>query len=371
MKNVLIYGVYDFDNLGDDYMVAVIDEYLKSKKINPIYINNSTINNYFNLAIKREFELPFNKKYKNKIIKLFEIMKWYFHKNNIKNIDSLIFMGGGYTSESFGTRNLLNLLLLCKKFKSKKIFFTGQTVGPVYKRLNMYLIKKIYKSGSAIFVRETKSQKFLASLGIKSKLVGDDAFLTNYCVKRDKAKDYIVYNYKDFKTYENYKKEYFKILLRFAKEKKMKVLVIPFRSSKGADEYKCNYELYTFLKSNGINTEFVVEKSINNFQEILSNSKIVIGTAYHSIVLGLIFNNKVFSYYNGKYYKQKIEGILDWFNLSKTNCEPMNNILSSYNKMCSSIEELDIKSNEKIVKNIHTNVTKTWDYIIKCIIENK
>lgn len=371
MKKVLIYGVYDFDNLGDDYMLAMIDQYLKKRNICPIYIKNCSIENYFNTKVKRDFEWLFNTKYKNKVAKLYNILKWYINKENISNIDALVFMGGGYTSETFGTRNLLILLLLCKKFKTKNIYFTGQTVGPVHKKINQYLIRRIYRSGIKVFVREKSSKEYLKTLNIKSELVGDDAFLTPNIIKAPKKEEYMIYNYKEFEDYHEYKENYFKILLKIAKNKKLKVKVIPFRSNKNSKEFKSNYELFLYLKRNQIPVEFVVERDIKKFQNIISHSEMIIGTAYHSIVLGLIYNNKVFSYYNGKYYQQKIKGILNWYGISKSNSEKMEKISTSYNKLLQSIQETDLSRNANTTQEIRRKVIQAWDSIINDITNEK
>lgn len=370
MKKVWIYGAYDADNLGDDYMMYQIDKKLKTSNIKPIYKSYSKRKNYFNMKIDETYEFP---KSNNKLFLLFNTLKWIFNSKDIENVKALIFMGGGYTNEEFGLKNLLIIYFLILKFKlnNKKIYFTGQTVGPVNKKIYKFLIKRIYKCANKIYVREEFSKAFLDSLKIDSELIGDDAFLTynnlNFDIDLIEKKGKVIFNYKEFSSYDLYKKQYFEFLLNFAKDINSKILVIPFRSEKTSKEYLVNYELYEYLKENGIDTEFIVERDIEKFQKIFSSSKYVIGTAYHSIVLGLIFNNIVYSSFLGNYYKIKIEGILNWYKLSGKNSINMEDIKSF--DIVNSINKQDLCSQKIITTEISDKVNKAWDKMIEEIIK--
>ena len=48
MRKVLVYGSYDIDNLGDDYMMLQVDKKLKDNDIQPIYIDSKNKKKYFN-----------------------------------------------------------------------------------------------------------------------------------------------------------------------------------------------------------------------------------------------------------------------------------------------------------------------------------
>ena len=276
-------------------------------------------------------------------------------------------MGGGYTNESFSLVHLFKMYLYTLKFhlNKKKVYFTGQTVGPAKSKLGKIILKKLYKNGDKVFVREKYSKEILDKYKIQNKLVGDDAFLVlgNYKYDTNIDKEYIIFNYKDFDGYDKYKDEYFKFLLEIATKKNKKVKIIPFRSREDSREYKINYELYEYLKEKNIDAEFCVEKDIEKFNEIFRKSEIVVGTAYHSIVLGLIFNNDVYSSYLGNYYKMKINGILDWYNYND-NCFNLEDISKEKfsDKICNNLTNQ--KEQIKITNKIVENVVEAWNEII-------
>lgn len=370
MKKVLVYGAYDLDNLGDDYMMYQVDQKLKENGIVPVYRGLSKKRNYFNISEIETLEFP---KSNNKLVFLLKVIKWILKREDIKDIDSVICMGGGYTNEEFGLMNLLRLYFFILKFKMhrKKIYFTGQTVGPIESKFFVKLIKKIYSSAEKILVREEYSKKLLESYNIKSELVGDDAFLTlgNSKIPKIEKENKIIFNYKEFENYSEHKDKYFNVLYKFAESQKgYKIVVVPFRSSKDDKEYRANFELYNYLKKKNIDVEFKVERNIEELKKLFLTSKYVVGTAYHSIVLGLIFNNKVFSAYSGEYYKMKINGILDWFNISETNCIELSKI--SCEKIEKNINELGIEKIKDNSRKIANNVNNAWNEIIHEILEN-
>ena len=371
MKKVLVYGAYDMDNLGDDYMMYQVDQKLRNNNISPVYRTFSSKTNYFNVNESETLEFP---KDKNKLILALKTVKWLFTSKDIKDIDALICMGGGYTNEKFGIQNLLRLYFTIIKFKrnNKKIYFTGQTVGPAKKGIYLSLIKKIYKSANKIFVREIYSQKFLVDNKIDCELAGDDAFLTlinNDSEKTDEKDNSIIVNYKEFGNNDEYKNKYFDFLRSISTKMGYKVIIIPFRSSEKTKEYKINYELYEYLKTNGINAEFKVERNINSFESIFKKSKITIGTAYHSVVLGLIFNNTAYTAYLDEYYKIKMNGILNWYEYSETNCINLKDILNGKFEDMILNNNFDMEKQFCISKKIADNVSKAWDKIIRDIEE--
>lgn len=368
MKKVLIYGAYGMDNLGDDYMMKCIDEKLLSEGLQPIYFKRNHESYYFEDCKNKEmYEFPLELKYKSKLRKIIQTLKWYWKTDDLKEIDALIFMGGGYINEQFGIENIIKLYILTKKFKNKKIYFTGQSVGPVYSKFGKKIIKKIYESANAISVRETVSYDYLKKIGLKVNLVGDDAFLDKSFNDVQKAKKkHIIFNCKDFDKYEDFKESYFEFLLKIAKKEKDNIIIMPFRSSRNSNEYKINKELANYLEENEIVCNFVVNRDFSSFNDLFHNARFVVGTAYHSIVLGLKNNSKVFSFYSGDYYKMKIEGILDWYDISKKCSKDMKNIK---NVDLDILENYDSNVTPDITKKIQKSVDEFWNKIIKEVLE--
>ena len=372
--NLLIYGVYDDNNLGDDYMMLKINQFLMDKDVKPVFVERTIErNNYFNDSNKIKYLYnPIIHKENGKLKKLkkmCKIVKWLFLSNDIKEFDALIFMGGGYTNEQFGNLNLIKLLMWKIKFKklNKKIFFTGQTIGPAHKFITKLLLKCLYKNVSKVNVREKYSLKYIQNHNIKGALVGDDAYLDLVDNKIIKKENILIINYKCFDGYNN-EEMFINAIIKFAKKNNLKVVVIPFRAEEKYEEYKVNYKLYLKLKENNIDSEFVVERNIEKLEVLFKKSKYVIGTAYHSIVLGLKYNNIVMSAYKGEYYKIKMTGILDWYNLNNSaislNMFGERSINTILNK------EKNINVIKKTTNKLIASLNNEWNNIIKDVKEN-
>ena len=293
MDKVLIYGAYGMDNLGDDFMVECIKSKIKKNNIKPVLFKRNNEKYYFNCIEEEKYFFPLEIRYKSKFKKIKETIKWIFNTNLHKEYKALIFMGGGYINEQFGIKNLIRIYLLCLKHRKNNIYFTGQSVGPYKSFLGKILIKQIYMFGDKIAVREKTSSTYLSKEKIEHKLIGDDAFLFCYDGREKSNAKYVIFNCKDFKNYDTYKNNYFNFLLGVSRKCKNKVLIIPFRSEVNSNEYKINLELFNFLKMNKIDCLFVVEKDLNKFIDYYFSSNLTIGTAYHSIVLGLIANKEL------------------------------------------------------------------------------
>lgn len=372
---LLIYGVYDDNNLGDDYMMLKINQYLNEKNIDCVFIKrNLENNNYFNVNKLVYLDNPFIYRCSGKLIKIkktINILKWMFTSKDVQEYDALIFMGGGYTNEQFGNINLIKMLLWKIKFKrlKKNIYFTGQTIGPAKKIFSKFLLKSLYSNVKKVHVREKYSLNYIKENDIEGELIGDDAFLDKIENKKFVKEDLMVINYKCFKDY-NEERLFTKSIIDFYNKNQLKILIIPFRSQEKYEEYKVNYKLYQILKENNVDVEFKVENDINKFENILKKSKYVIGSAYHSIVLGLKYGNIVISVYKGDYYKIKMTGILDWYDLN-TSAIPFESL--SVQK----IEEI-IKCTPKNIDQIQENTNKLiksvnngWQLIIDNVKENK
>lgn len=373
MKKVLLYGCYNGDNLGDDLILEAVYGYLNKNNIDiSIFCTNPEGKNYFNLKNKYHIVGQVDKtgndllaKVKHKV----SVLKQYIHKRN-KQYDCIIFVGGGYINGIFGLKNLIKIYLLTRSFKkyNKKIFFTGQTVGPFKNRISEKLTKNIYKSANKIIVREKYSKKILDEWKLNNVLVGDDAYLLKQKNNEEKClSNSIIINVKDFKGYERWENKYIEIIKEVVKNGENKVYFIPFRSDVNSKEYKTNLKLAEQLKKYHINSEIFVPFTIQELLEIYSESKFVIGTAYHSIVLALLSNKEPYSFYAGEYYERKIKGVLSLYGLEEKNCANFE-INEQVNSMIKKIGINKLGKNTSIknrTNQIKGKLYKTWDEIIK------
>lgn len=372
-KKVLIYGLYDWCNLGDDLMMYEINNKIIEKNIIPFFIQNDN-DNYFNFEKKYDSNLLINKKseksYFNKILKYFKLLKLLVRKNEY---DALIFMGGGYINRSIGSGYgrlvYIYLLKTIFKFQGKKVYFTGQTVGPINNKLEKMIIKKIYKKAD-VTVREKKSKKLLDELNIKNSLVGDDAYLSyNTFADKSIAEKFIIVNYKDFSGYEGIKNDFEKFLINVYNKTKLKIVLVPFRKGDKYSEYKIHKQFLKNLKEKGVNVELFETDSVEKLNDLFASCEFVIATAYHAVVLGLKNNKKVYTGYVGKYYQTKMEGITSFYKNSSYKLYNLTNT-NIFNTILDEINSYDVENN-KISLRIHNCVVNNWDRILMEINDEK
>lgn len=368
MKKVLIYGLYDWDNLGDDLMMYCVKNKLEENNITPYFVRSHN-DNYFDESYRYENSLQTDKisnnKIKNAILKFWQVFTFNPNKNNY---DSIIFMGGGYINRSIGSGygKLIYILLLKRKFKKMNIFFTGQTSGPINNFIDRILLKQIYKKAT-VYVREKNSYCLLKKIGINSLLAGDDAFLLNYSGIKKTKKDYFIVNFKSFSGYDNLFNKFQHLIINVARQRKLKVILIPFRNIDSYDEYRIHVKLKKILEKEKIEVELFKSKKVDELISCINNSKFMIGTAYHFLTLGILLNKTIFTGYVGKYYKNKIQGIIDLTEYKNVRCYDLEKEdLSQMEK--DALKEIK-KDNSNKVESVKRDVSNEWDYVIKKIKE--
>ncbi len=372
MKKVLLYGWYSADNLGDDFMLETTYQFLKKNDVEVKILQKKDDKNYF-IDYQNDYEKIEYFLYKdysknkiiNKLIKLTKLTRFAIHSKYFKSFDSIIFIGGGYVNGVFNFMELINMYLLSKKFKN--VYFTGQTVGPFKNKIESKIAKKIYSKGKRIFVREIFSDKILNEYNIKHEIVADDAFLFDEKNKKyeiysnnSKEKNYILINLKDFSGYEQAQNKFFTIIKNLATKLNYDIKCIPFRSNKDSKEYKNHIELVKYLKENNINASICIPKNIAELKKLYDESSFVIGTAYHSVTLALLFNKIPYSAYIGEYYKMKIQGILSFYNLEKSNCFDILN--ENEEVICNKIikDKKDNTNIANITKQLCNKINAKW-----------
>lgn len=380
MKKVLLYGWYNADNLGDDFMLETTYEFLENKGIEVSIFEREGEKNYFEMH-KKYNKIDFflyhkikSNRFINKFIKLFKMLSFNFTNKDCKSLqefDSIIFIGGGYINSVFSFKEIINIYLLNRKFRKlgKSIFYTGQTVGPFKNIIIQKIAQNLYKNATKIVVREKYSYELLNNLSIKNKLVGDDAYLYKKQYSNTSMGNYMIVNVKDFKGYEGIKKTYFGMIQNIAKELHYSVICIPFRSDKQSKEYENNLELCENLIQNNIDAQLIIPKSIEELEQLYVNSNFTIGSAYHSIVLSLLFCKEAYSVYVGKYYEIKIKGILGMYGLEETNCIDITKddtkkfiqYIIEKQKFCDKNYNIITNRTHEIIEN----VTNEWNQIIQ------
>lgn len=242
----------------------------------------------------------------------------------VKKSDLILFSGGGYINDIFGTgEKALNLVLLAKGL-GKPVAMMGQGIGPIQSDHFFNKARRALPKVDLIALREKKySLPLLYSLGVQPENVvvtGDDAI---EIIAQEKELPQIETNsgiginvrvsfYSDI--CENVLRKISHVLDCIRKkyfEFELYPIPIQFRGS--------NNDLHNILQIfNCIVISFDREKvdCFNIFDNLINNirkCRIVITGSYHAAVFALSMGIPVISIYGTEYYRQKFVGLADMF----------------------------------------------------------
>ena len=369
MKKILLFGAYSDNNLGDDLILFLVNRLIKRKQCMPLVLNRYKMNDFFTNDYNFVDNSIYNPELNSKKIK--RILK--IKSEKIEKTDALFFLGGGYSNEKFGIMNLTKMNILVKQYSKNKvpIYFFGQTIGPSKSKIGYKILENIYSKGKEVYVREKYSTDFFKKK-IATELIGDDAYLSYEDFDKNKTKENIIVNMKDFDNNDEYYNDYLKLIASISRKVNNEIHIVPFRNDKNLNEYKLNYKLYSDLKKRKIKCKFCNIKTYKDLTNEFSKAITVIGSAYHSVVLGLIAGANVYGIYNGEYYKQKIKGVLNLYNMSENNTISFKNLSDESEQFINEIIMKGLKENKKISetsKLIYEKVLKKYSETIENIKE--
>jgi colanic acid/amylovoran biosynthesis protein len=249
----------------------------------------------------------------------------------IKQADIIINAPGGICMGGFQSWDHIFLLSLVLKY-DKKIIYYSRSIGPfpektknnrIFKRISLGILHKL----SFISLRDSKSMKIAAELGISAVPSIDTAFLDVPVVEKLPTElneilktDYVVfvpnsltwhpaYRNADQTTIDKFYISIAQEILSWQGETKIVMLPQTFNS-------RVNDEAYFHRLAGKINSERIVvlpETYSSDIQQaIIAKSKLVIGARYHSVVFAI--NNAV--PFVSLSYEHKMTGLLEILNLS-------------------------------------------------------
>ncbi len=157
-KKILISGYYGFNNSGDDAILKAIVNELKKENDN-IEIT----------ALSRNPD-DTRKKYHVKAINRFSIT------NIIKemlNSDLFISGGGSLLQDITSTRSIIYYIALIyiAKILNKQVMIYANGIGPIKRRFNRRLVKKVLEKVDLITLRDIKSKQTIEELDVNNKNV--------------------------------------------------------------------------------------------------------------------------------------------------------------------------------------------------------
>ena len=307
--DAIILGYYGFQNIGDDAMLmSIINDLRKYKPEIKILIlsriPNGTAKDYDVESISRQN--PF---------RIFRAMK---------NARAFIYGGGNLLQDNTSTRSLLFYLgtvWLAKKMKLK-IMFYANGIGPLKKKINRLLTRKIMNKVDVITLREKLSYSELKHMDISKPkiLLTADSALTVTCKDNAAARDimetlgiespakYIGYSLRKYPGHEKVEHEkYENVIARLADHMEEKFGLVPvFIPMQYPDDVPIHANVVAKMKCKN----FLIRKKLNVYDtyEIISKMEIMIAMSLHA----LVFSAGAGVPMVGLVYDPKIEGFLEY-----------------------------------------------------------
>ena len=265
MAKIAISGYYGFKNFGDEAILSVLVNHLKSLQNTDITVFSSDV----------EYT---EKTYGVKAVKRFclkNVLK------TIKDCDVLVSGGGSLLQDVTSLKSLIYyaFIIAMGLFFNKKVVIFAQGIGPLNSNVAQNIVKNLLKYCSYVTVRDENSLKLLEKLGIKSELVCDPIYSLD--IKSEPQNGVVGVQLRDFKTMnqELLQKLALLIVTKFS-DKKIEI----FSLQKTQDLDLCKrFEVIVKSFNPDICTEIVEDDIVNR----LSRLEYLIGMRFHAVLVAL------------------------------------------------------------------------------------
>ena len=309
MKKVMIHA-YTKLNLGDDLFIKVLCDRYKNTQFT-IYAQSDykcafkDIKNLKYCAIDSFMIRAFN--YITRILKIDTDSE----KLIAKHCDAIVSIGGSMFIEWDGWKSQLENHVRRRVIKGKPFYLLGSNFGPYKTEDYIESYRKLFKKYEDICFREKYSYDLFRELDNVRK--ADDVIFqleNKYLDKKENKVSISVIKPSFREKFKDYDLKYYnkiKDILIYFIERGMDINLISFCKYEGdedaieeivkliPDKYKKNVNK-CFYRGN-------IDETLN----ILSSSKYIIGTRFHSMILGWVFNKPVFPIV----YSNKMTNVMD------------------------------------------------------------
>jgi len=335
MKKVVISGYHGYNNSGDEaILVAMI------KNIKRLYKDIDIIAlSYIPEKTKEMYNIDTIYRFDYKAI-----------RNALKESDVLISGGGSLIQDLTSSRSLLYYLaiILTAKFYKKDVMLYGNGIGPVNKRVNRYLVKKVINKVNLITLRESSSKLVLDKLGVNKPdiyIAADPVFtlesigekeaekiLEKECIPMDKP--LIGICIRNWKHEENYVEKISELCDQLI-EKGNNVLFIPM-------QYPNDVDISNTILSKMNNKGYALKENYQSFEilGVVNFLSIVISMRLHMLIYAAIQNKPMI----GIIYDPKVKAYLEEIDMPALE----------------NIDDLDVNSIVDIFDDINLNY-KTYE----------
>lgn len=307
-KKILLSGYYGFDNSGDDAILKAIVKDLKSEDKNvdiTVLSKNpkSTIDSYKVKAVDR--------------FKMKEVIK------AISSTSLLISGGGSLLQDVTSSRSLWYYLIIMylSIFYKKRIMVYTNGIGPIDKRFNRYLSRKILNKVDLITLRDEDSKKYLLEMGVENKnifVTADPVFTLNSSEKErieEIFKDenipvnssYIGISIRKWKDSENLIKVIVETIDYIIEKYKTNIILIPMHHP---EDLEISLEIEG--KTKGHNCYTLKKKyNVEDIMGVIKELDLIVAMRLHSLIYAATQEVPMV----GIVYDPKVRGILNSFNI--------------------------------------------------------
>ena len=265
MIKVAISGYYGFKNFGDEAILSVLVNHLKSLNNIDITVFSSDIDytseTYSVNAVKR-FDL-------RNVIK------------TIKNSDVFISGGGSLLQDVTSLKSVVyySLIIALGLLFNKKVIIFAQGIGPLNKKLSQLIVKNLLKNCSLVTVRDEKSLALLKNWNINANLVCDPIY--SLPVVSETKENAIGIQLREFKTM-NYNLLHKLALFIVNKFSDKKVEIFSLQESQDLELSK-RFEHILKTLNPELKTEIVTDNIVNR----ISKLNYLIAMRFHAILVAL------------------------------------------------------------------------------------
>ena len=252
----------------------------------------------------------------------------------INRADIIINSGGGNLNDIWTYHELYPrcIAIIIANILQKNIIITGQGIGPLNNHFARKFLAFSLNKTKLITLRDFEaSEAILKKIGVdvpKIQSVGDDAiFLSSSLSKRVEGiieKDikssslkigihfrlarYAETNAKLIPMIAN-------LIDRLVEEYDARIVFIPMAYSKTEDDREALLNIYKKLKYKQNVVVINAPLDTHETKAVIGRMDYVIGLSYHFIFFALINNVPAIALYNNEYYKQKLIGLLKFYNM--------------------------------------------------------
>lgn len=355
-KKVLISGYYGFDNSGDDAILKAIVKDLKDNS------NNIDITAFSNNPSSTE------KIYGIKAVNRFSIGQV---NREIKDCDLFISGGGSLLQDVTSTRSILYYLALMQKAKkyNKPIMVYANGIGPINKKINRCLTRKILNKVDLITLRDYDSKRTLEEIGVENPNIFVTADPVFTLLPSDEERVNKIFKEENIPM----DKALVGVSIRSWKDSEKLIDVLPMAIDYMMKKYDANVVMIPMHYPSDLKISYAVKDrvtmdgcyvlsekySVEDIMGVIGKTEIMIAMRLHS----LIYAATQWVPMIGIIYDPKIEGILKLIHMDymcsvdnlelKDLCSNIDIVWSNKDELKLRLKKYDADFKEKALKNVH------------------